>query len=26
LYLVPRGTGYLIGLPPAGYQGGFTSC
>jgi hypothetical protein len=26
LYLVPQGTGYLIGLPPAGYQGGFTSC
>lgn len=26
LYLVPEGTGYLIGLPPAGYQGSFTSC
>ena len=26
LYLVPQGTGYLIGLPPAGYQGSFTSC
>jgi hypothetical protein len=26
LYLVPQGTGYLIGLPPAGYQASFTSC
>ena len=26
LYLVPQGTGYLIGLPPVGYQGGFASC
>jgi hypothetical protein len=26
LYLVPEGSGYLIGLPPAGYQGSFTSC
>ena len=26
LYLVPAGAGYLIGLPPAGYQGGFTAC
>ncbi|MGH3254807.1 MAG: hypothetical protein ACRDOU_05255 [Streptosporangiaceae bacterium] len=26
LYLVPQGADYLIGLPPAGYQGGFTSC
>jgi hypothetical protein len=26
LYLVPQGTGYLIGLPPAGYQASYTSC
>jgi hypothetical protein len=26
LYLVPQGAGYLIGLPPAGYQGSFASC
>jgi len=26
LYLVSQGTGYLISLPPAGYQGSFTSC
>jgi hypothetical protein len=26
LYLVPEGAGYLIGLPPSGYQGSFTSC
>ena len=26
LYLVPQGTGYLIGLPPAGYQASYASC
>ena len=26
LYLVPQGTDYLIGLPPAGYQASYTSC
>ncbi len=26
LYLVPDGAGYLIGLPPAGYQASYTSC
>jgi hypothetical protein len=26
LYLVPQGAGYLIGLPPPGYQGSFASC
>ncbi len=26
LYLVPDGTGYLIGLPPSGYQATYRSC
>jgi hypothetical protein len=26
LYLVPQGTGYLIGVPPPGYQASYTSC
>jgi hypothetical protein len=26
LYLVPQGTGYLIGVPPAGYQASYASC
>jgi hypothetical protein len=26
LYLVPDGAGYLIGLPPTGYQASYTSC
>jgi hypothetical protein len=26
LYLVPQGSGYLIGLPLAGYQASYTSC
>jgi hypothetical protein len=26
LYLVPDGTGYLIGLPPSGYQATYTAC
>jgi hypothetical protein len=26
LYLVPNGAGYLIGLPPSGYQASYTSC
>jgi hypothetical protein len=26
LYLVPQGAGYLIGLPPPGYQASFASC
>ncbi len=26
LYLVPQGAGYLIGLPPSGYQASFVSC
>ncbi len=26
LYLVPDGAGYLIGLPPSGYQASYTSC
>jgi len=26
LYLVRQGAGYLIGLPPPGYQGSFASC
>jgi hypothetical protein len=26
LYLVPQGNGYLIGLPPAGYQASYVSC
>ena len=26
LYLVPQGTWYLIGAPPAGYQASYTSC
>jgi hypothetical protein len=26
LYLVPQGAGYLIGLPPAGYQASYTAC
>jgi hypothetical protein len=26
LYLVPHGTGYLMGEPPAGYQASYTSC
>jgi hypothetical protein len=26
LYLVPQGGGYLIGLPPPGYQASFASC
>jgi hypothetical protein len=26
LYLVPQGNGYLIGLPPAGYEASYTSC
>jgi hypothetical protein len=26
LYLVPQGNGYLIGLPPAGYEASYTPC
>ena len=26
LYLVPQGTGYLIGAPPSGYEASYTAC